>query len=59
MLEATQSGTQYVYQGQELGLANFPKEWGIEEYRDVATRNWYYECLSFFRYMKEVADRVR
>ncbi|KAK9311307.1 glycoside hydrolase superfamily [Lipomyces starkeyi] len=27
-----QSGTIFLYQGQELGLANVPKEWGLEKY---------------------------
>ncbi|KAJ7453346.1 glycoside hydrolase family 13 protein [Mycena galericulata] len=45
ILEVTLSGTQYVFQGQELGLKNFPRSWGIEEYKDVASQNWYHEVL--------------
>ncbi|KIL63507.1 glycoside hydrolase family 13 protein [Amanita muscaria Koide BX008] len=41
MLEVCQGGTLFVYQGQELGLKNFPKTWGIEEYKDVATLNYW------------------
>jgi alpha-glucosidase len=41
MLQLTQGGTQYVYQGQELGLKNFPRSWQIEEYKDVVSQNWY------------------
>lgn len=41
ILEVTQTGTLYVYQGQELGLKNFPRSWGLEEYKDVATLNYY------------------
>lgn len=41
ILEVTLTGTLYVYQGQELGLRNFPRSWGIEEYKDVATQNYY------------------
>ncbi|KAL4064774.1 glycoside hydrolase family 13 protein [Scleroderma yunnanense] len=41
ILEVTQTGTLYVYQGQELGLKNFPRTWGIEEYKDVASLNYY------------------
>ncbi|KAF8164265.1 glycoside hydrolase family 13 protein [Mycena galopus ATCC 62051] len=47
MLQLTQGGTQYVYQGQELGLKNFPRSWGIEEYKDVASQNWYHEILNY------------
>ncbi|KAJ7729934.1 glycoside hydrolase family 13 protein [Mycena metata] len=45
ILEVTLGGTQYVFQGQELGLKNFPRSWGIEEYKDVASQNWYHEIL--------------
>jgi glycosidase len=36
-----QAGTLFVYQGQELGMANLPKDWGIDEYKDVETQNLY------------------
>ncbi|KAJ7853469.1 glycoside hydrolase family 13 protein [Mycena leptocephala] len=45
VLEVTLGGTQYVFQGEELGLKNFPRSWGIEEYKDVASQNWYHEIL--------------
>ncbi|KAG2134183.1 glycoside hydrolase family 13 protein [Suillus bovinus] len=41
VFEITQTGTLYVYQGQELGLKNFPRTWGIEEYNDVASQNYW------------------
>jgi oligo-1,6-glucosidase len=41
IFECTQSGTLYVYQGLELGMKNFPRTWGIEEYKDVASINYY------------------
>ena len=38
-----QAGTLFVYQGQELGMANVPKGWGINEYKDLNTLNhWSY-----------------
>lgn len=36
---ALQRGTVYLYQGQEIGMANVPKTWGIEEYKDIETLN--------------------
>ena len=45
MLQTTQTGTLYVYQGEEIGMKNFPREWGIEEYKDVATINFYRGCV--------------
>jgi glycosidase len=40
-----QSGTLFVYQGQELGMRNLPQEWSIEEYKDVETQNFYKRCV--------------
>ncbi|KAI0339209.1 glycoside hydrolase family 13 protein [Trametopsis cervina] len=41
LFHTTQSGTVFVYQGEELGLANFARSWPIEEYKDVATINYW------------------
>lgn len=41
ILEVAQTGTLYVYQGEEIAMANVPRSWGIKEYKDVATRNYY------------------
>lgn len=40
-MQIAQTGTLYVYQGEEIGMANFPLSWGIEEYKDVASINYY------------------
>src|SRR5258708_39829338 len=37
LLQTTQSGTLYVYQGKEIGFA---AHWPIEEYKNVATQNY-------------------
>jgi len=57
ILEVTQTGTLYVYQGQELGLKNFPRTWGIDEYKDVATQNYWNLCVacSTFRDMMDIS----
>lgn len=41
LFQVTQGGTQFVFQGQELGLKNFPRTWDIEEYKDIATQNYW------------------
>jgi oligo-1,6-glucosidase len=41
MLEISQGGTLFVYQGEELGMKNSPRSWGIEKYKDLATQNYY------------------
>ncbi|KAK9366304.1 glycoside hydrolase superfamily [Lipomyces kononenkoae] len=38
-----QSGTIFVYEGQELGLVNVPKSWGVDKYRDIESLNYYNE----------------
>ncbi|TFK96303.1 glycoside hydrolase superfamily [Pterulicium gracile] len=45
ILQVMQSGTLFLYQGEELGLRNFPATWGIEEYKNVHTRNYHKKVL--------------
>ncbi|KAK9326667.1 glycoside hydrolase superfamily [Lipomyces starkeyi] len=40
-----QSGTVFVYEGQELGMANMPKTWGIDKLKDLESINFYNEIL--------------
>ncbi|KAJ5186069.1 hypothetical protein N7491_006061 [Penicillium cf. griseofulvum] len=40
-----QSGTPFVYQGQELGLVNIPDSWGIEKFRDLEAINFWEEFI--------------
>jgi oligo-1,6-glucosidase len=35
------SGTLFIYQGQELGMVNFPETWDMSEYKDVDSSNYY------------------
>ena len=41
IFQITQGGTLFVYQGEEIGMKNVPKGWRIEEYKDVATINFW------------------
>lgn len=43
---STLSGTLFLLQGQEIGMANVPETWGIEDYVDVEGRNYYQSTLS-------------
>ncbi|EEQ39343.1 hypothetical protein CLUG_03471 [Clavispora lusitaniae ATCC 42720] len=40
-LQATLTGTLFIYQGQEFGMTNVPKDWPIEEYLDINTINYW------------------
>ncbi len=42
-MQCTLSGTLYVYQGEEIAMANLPKDWPIEEYIDIASQTYYAE----------------
>lgn len=39
MMLVFQSGTPFVYQGQELGLANVPKSWDLDKYIDIESQH--------------------
>ncbi|KAH8704472.1 alpha-glucosidase-like protein maltase [Phaeosphaeriaceae sp. PMI808] len=39
-----QTGTLFLYQGQEIGMINAPKEWNMDEYKDVESRNYWAEA---------------
>lgn len=41
----TLSGTLFLLAGQEIGMANLPKDMGIEQYIDVEGRNFYNQIL--------------
>ena len=43
---AAQSGTLFLYQGQEIGMINAPAHWDIEaEYKDVESQNYWAEAV--------------
>lgn len=57
------SGTLFLLQGQEIGMANIPTDWGIEDYIDVEGRNYYNSVLKTrgedASKMKDVLDQLR
>lgn len=67
LMQCTQSGTLYVYQGEEIGMANLPPSWPIGEYKDIATQQYYHEEQDARRAkqgkqdvdMSDVADNVQ
>lgn len=42
-MQCTLSGTLFVYQGEEIGMANLPSSWNIDEYKDIASQEYYAE----------------
>jgi oligo-1,6-glucosidase len=41
----THIGTPFIYQGTELGMVQ-PKDWRIEDYKDVETKTFYREYIA-------------
>ena len=37
----TLGGTEYIYQGEELGMRNIPADWPMEEYKDIESQSYW------------------
>lgn len=49
LMQTTLNGTLYVYQGQELGMRNFPKSWDpLKDYKDIEAINFWKKSLDLF-----------
>jgi len=48
-----QSGTPFVYQGQELAHANYPRDWSVDKLRDIESLNDWKEVLKRYPDDKE------
>lgn len=55
---ALQSGTPFVYQGQEIGMRNVPREWGIEEYKDIDCLNHWHGHLQHYKNFDAQAQAI-
>jgi glycosidase len=55
---AFQSGTLFLYQGQEIGMTNMPSDWGIEEYKDVECMNHWKEVLEKYPDDDEMQEKA-
>lgn len=54
--QTTLTGTLFLYQGQEIGMVNMPEGWGIDEYKDVESRNFYTDAVASGR--QELVDKT-
>ncbi|KAG7663872.1 MAL9 [[Candida] subhashii] len=45
MLQCCLTGTEFIFQGQEIGMVNVPKDWTIDDYKDIGTLNYYKQFL--------------
>ncbi|KAJ5734630.1 Glycoside hydrolase superfamily [Penicillium manginii] len=46
IMMVSMTGTLFLYQGQEIGMINAPREWPIDEYRDIEGLGYYREAES-------------
>ncbi|KAM0327501.1 hypothetical protein ACHAQA_005789 [Verticillium albo-atrum] len=56
---ATVSGTLFLLQGQEIGMANAPESWTIDDFIDVEGRNYYESVLKKRGPDADMADVMR
>lgn len=47
-----QSGTPFIYQGQEIGMTNVPKDWGMEDYLDI-------DCLNHWSLYHDASEETK
>lgn len=49
LMQTTLGGTQFVYQGEEIGIRNAPMEWDPYEYKDIETINYWNKCEIIYK----------
>lgn len=59
LMQTTLSGTLFVYQGEEIGLRNIPPSWGIEEFKDIETINYWNKCKEIYAGNEELLRHSR
>jgi oligo-1,6-glucosidase len=60
LMQTTLGGTLFVYQGEEIGMRNAPKDWDIgEEYKDIETVNYWKKCQQIYKNDPERLEQGR
>lgn len=59
LMQTTLSGTLFVYQGEEIGLRNISPSWGIEEFKDIETINYWNKCKALYAGNEELLRHSR
>lgn len=58
-MTTTLGGTQYVYQGQELGMRNVPLSWPAEEYKDIEAMNYWKKMQERYSHDKKALEEAK
>lgn len=53
-----QSGTPFIYQGQEIGMVNVPETWDIGRFRDLEAINFWNELMQVYPGNAELQDQT-
>ncbi|OAL36974.1 hypothetical protein AYO20_03743 [Fonsecaea nubica] len=60
LMQTTLGGTLFVYQGEEIGMRNAPRDWDIdEEYKDIETINYWRKCQQIYKNDPAQLDQAR
>ena len=59
LMQTTLSGTIFIYQGEEIGMRNMPKDWDIAEYKDIESINYWKKSLELHGNNTEALKKAR
>ena len=59
LMQTTLSGTIFVYQGEEIGMRNMPKDWDVAEYKDIESINYWKKSLAVHGNDQEALKKAR
>ena len=59
LMQTTLNGTIFVYQGEEIGMRNMPKNWDVAEYKDIESVNYWKKSLELHGFDKNALKKTR
>lgn len=59
LMQTTLCGTIFVYQGEEIGMRNMPKDWDVVEYKDIESINFWKKSLELHGNDTEALKKAR
>ena len=59
LMQTTLAGTLFVYQGEELGLRNMPRDWDVSEYKNIEAVNFWAQSLQQHEGDEEALKKAR
>ena len=59
LMQTTLSETIFVYQEKEIEMRNMPKNWGVAEYKDIESINYWKKSLELHEFNKNALKKAR